>query len=81
MTTREVKNTETGASELYDPQVVLRNGETTWLEPLSGHWFHPAPKFPGKVDWVPPTAKLAAGSPDESKALMDVTCWGSNSAW
>ena len=71
MTTREVKNTETGASELYDPQVVLRNGEATWLEPLSGHWFHPAPKFPGKVDWVPPTAKAAAGSLDQNKALMD----------
>ncbi len=69
---REVKNTETGASELYDPRVVLCNGETTWLEPLSGHWFHPAPKFPGKVDWLPPTAKAAAaGSLDQSKALMD----------
>ena len=71
MTTREVKNTETGASELYDPQVVLRNGEATWLEPLSGHWFHPAPKFPGKVDWVPPTAKAAAGSLDQNKVPMD----------
>jgi len=71
VTTREVKNTETSASELYDPQVVLRNGETTWLEPLSCHWFHPAPKFPGKVDWVPPAAKAAAGSLDQNKALMD----------
>eukprot|EP00434_Breviolum_minutum_P003938 symbB.v1.2.003461.t1/scaffold194.1/size275082/22 len=75
---QEVKNTETGASELYDPQVVLRNGETTWLEPLSGHWFHPTPKFPGKVDWVPPTAKLAAGSPDESKVIGLRTMRGSD---
>ena len=53
---REVKNLETGASELYHPQVLLRNGEATWLEPLSRHWFHPAPKYPGKVQWLPPTA-------------------------
>ena len=54
----EVKNPESGASELYHPQVLLCNGEATWLEPLSRHWFNPAPSYPGKVQWLPPTAGL-----------------------
>ena len=62
----EVKNPESGASELYDPQVLLSNGEATWLEPLSRHWLYPAP-YPGKVQWLPPTAGPGI---EGSEALM-----------
>ena len=51
----EVKDPESGASELYHPQVLLSDGKATWLEPLSRHWFDPAP-YPGKVQWLPATA-------------------------
>ena len=53
----EVKNPDSGASEFYNPQVLIRDPKAVRLEPLSQHFFHPAPVFPGKVRWLPATAQ------------------------
>ena len=47
---------ETGASEWYHPHVLFRTLEKTYVEPLSRHFFYPAP-FPGRRRWLPATAK------------------------
>eukprot|EP00434_Breviolum_minutum_P004708 symbB.v1.2.004149.t1/scaffold235.1/size321457/8 len=58
----EVKNSETGASEWYHPHVLIRTSEKTYVEPLSRHFFSPAP-FPGRRRWLPATAKPTLNGP------------------
>eukprot|EP00434_Breviolum_minutum_P004704 symbB.v1.2.004147.t1/scaffold235.1/size321457/6 len=53
----EVKNVDTGASEWYHPDVLIRTSEKTYMEPLSRHFFYPAASFPGRRRWLPATAK------------------------
>jgi hypothetical protein len=53
--TWEVK--DGGASEFYDPQVLIRDATAVRMEPLSQHFFKPSPEFPGKLRWLPATAQ------------------------
>jgi len=46
-----------GASEFYDPQVLIRDATAVRMEPLSQHFFKPSPEFPGKLRWLPATAQ------------------------
>eukprot|EP00434_Breviolum_minutum_P027196 symbB.v1.2.024055.t2/scaffold2246.1/size98716/4 len=72
----EVKNSETGASEWYHPHVMIRSSEKTHVEPLSRHFFYPAP-FPGRRRWLPATAESAFDGTvegDEERGLV-LGCW------
>ena len=55
----EAKNSETGASEWYDPHILIRALEKMYVEPLSRHIFYPAALLPGRRRWLPATAKPA----------------------
>ncbi|CAL1152303.1 unnamed protein product [Cladocopium goreaui] len=52
---KEVK--DGGASEFYDPQVLIRDATAVRMEPLSQQFFKPSPEFPGKLRWLPATAQ------------------------
>ena len=53
----EVKDADSGASEFYNPHVLIRDSKAVRLEPLSQHFFYPVPAWPGKVRWLPATAQ------------------------
>lgn len=44
----------------YNPYVLVRTGDRVTLEPLSGHVLWPVPKYPGRIQWMPPSAKPTA---------------------
>lgn len=72
---------ESGVTWHYDPRVLVRNGtsDEVTLEPLSGHIFWPEPEYPGRVQWMPLSAKptpegLVETSEADNKSCCSVHC-------
>lgn len=63
---------EQGITWLYNPKVLLRNGtsDEVTLEPLSGHIFWPEPDYPGRIQWLPLSAKPSGEIVETSEAQL-----------